>query len=80
MMLNECSTLGAAETARVQGPPVDEVGATYAIGDVQGCFDDLLRLLDRIDFDPARCSVFICGPEGMMRFSILRWGRPSRTP
>lgn len=28
------------------------------------------QFFDRIDFDPARCSVFICGPEGMMRAVI----------
>ncbi len=28
------------------------------------------QFFDRIGFDPARCSVFICGPEGMMRAVI----------
>lgn len=28
------------------------------------------QFFDRIDIDPARCSVFICGPEGMMRAVI----------
>lgn len=28
------------------------------------------QFFERIDFDPARCSVFICGPEGMMRAVI----------
>lgn len=35
--------------------------AIYAIGDVQGCFDSLLALLDRIKFRPAHDKLWLVG-------------------
>jgi bis(5'-nucleosyl)-tetraphosphatase (symmetrical) len=35
--------------------------ATYAIGDIQGCFTSLTALLNRIDFNPARDRLWLVG-------------------
>jgi len=35
--------------------------ATWAIGDIQGCYDELVRLLDAIHYDPARDTLWFCG-------------------
>ncbi len=35
--------------------------ATYVIGDVQGCFDPLQRLLQHIHFQPAHDELWFCG-------------------
>ena len=35
--------------------------ATWAIGDLQGCYDPLRRLLDKIEFEPSRDRLWLTG-------------------
>jgi bis(5'-nucleosyl)-tetraphosphatase (symmetrical) len=33
----------------------------WAVGDIQGCYDPLMRLLEKIDFDPGRDTLWLAG-------------------
>lgn len=49
--------------------------AVYAIGDVQGCYDELMAMLDRIQFDPAVDQIWLAGDlvnRGPKSAAVLR--------
>ena len=50
--------------------------AVFAVGDIQGCFEELKQLLDRIHFDPAEDSLWFTGDlvnRGPQSLEALRY-------
>ncbi|WP_035061785.1 symmetrical bis(5'-nucleosyl)-tetraphosphatase [Andreprevotia chitinilytica] len=50
--------------------------ARYAIGDIQGCYTELQLLLDRMQFDPQRDTLYLVGDlvnRGPDSLAVLRW-------
>jgi bis(5'-nucleosyl)-tetraphosphatase (symmetrical) len=52
--------------------------AVYAVGDIQGCYDDFRQALDAVDFDPAADRLWCVGDlvnRGPDSLSVLRYVR-----
>ncbi len=60
--------------------------AEYFVGDIQGCYEELARLLDRVHFDPGQDTLWSCGdlvargPDSLKVLRLFRQlGRAGRT-
>lgn len=52
--------------------------AVYAIGDIQGCYDELIKMLDRVQFDPAVDQIWLAGDlvnRGPKSVDVLRFAK-----
>ncbi|MCD8525196.1 MAG: symmetrical bis(5'-nucleosyl)-tetraphosphatase [Gammaproteobacteria bacterium] len=57
--------------------------ATYAVGDIHGCFNEFQELLDRIQFDPQKDRLWLAGDlvnRGPMSLEVLRYVKALGSP